>query len=39
MAEKMYLDKHKQEVTCMEFFDNWKLISGSMDGGVHIYNL
>lgn len=23
----------------MEFFENYKLISGSLDGGVHIYNL
>lgn len=39
MAERMYLDKHVESVTCMEFFENWKLVSGSADGGVHIYNL
>jgi WD40 repeat protein len=38
-AEKCYLDKHQKEVTELKFFENWKLISGSQDGGVHIYDI
>jgi WD40 repeat protein len=38
-AEKCYLDKHAKEVTQMGFFENWKLISGSLDGVVHIYDI
>lgn len=37
--EKFYLDKHLEGVTALQFFENYKLISGSEDGGVHIYNL
>lgn len=38
-TELCYLDKHPSVVNCMEFLENWRLISGSKDGSVHIYDL
>jgi hypothetical protein len=32
-------DKHQSAVTAIRFFDNWKVISGSSDGSVHIDNI
>ena len=37
--EKCYLDKHVKAVTRLGFLENWKLISGSQDGSVHLYNI
>lgn len=38
-TEKCYLDKHKLSVTCLSFYNEWYLISGSMDGTVNMYDL
>jgi len=38
-AEKQALDRHLSEVTQMEFFEDWRLITGSKDGGVNLYDL
>jgi WD40 repeat protein len=38
-TERCYLDKHQEQVNVVAFLEDWKLISGSRDGGVHIYNV
>ena len=36
---KSFLDKHKRSVTCIEFYEDWYLISGSKDGTINMYDL
>lgn len=36
---KCFLDKHRKAVTCIQFYDNWYVISGSVDGTVNMYDL
>ncbi|EAR92680.2 WD domain, G-beta repeat protein (macronuclear) [Tetrahymena thermophila SB210] len=37
--QKWALDRHTDEVTCIEFLENWRLVSGSKDGTVHLHDL
>ena len=37
--QKYVLDKHSDEVTALTFFEDWRLISGSKDGTVHLFDL
>lgn len=36
---KMNTDKQQGEITCLKFFEGWKLISGSSKGEVYIDNI
>jgi len=37
--QKFVLDKHLETVTVLSFFEDWRVISGSKDGTVHMYDL
>ena len=37
--QKFVLDKHRLSVTVVSFYEDWRLISGSKDGTVHLYDL
>ena len=37
--EHCYLDKHVGEVTHLNFYEDWTIVSGSSDGVIHIYSL
>ncbi len=37
--QKFVLDKHLETVTVLSFFEDWRVISGSKDGTVHLYDL
>jgi len=28
-----------QEITCLSFLENWRLVSGSKDGSVHLHDI
>lgn len=37
--EHGYFDKHTGEVTYIRFLEDWKVISGSSDGVIHVYDI
>ena len=39
LQEKFYLDKHQASVSQVLFCDDWRLVSGAMDGSIHIYDI
>ena len=37
--EKHYLEKHPAKVTCLAFFEDMVILSGSVDGRVNVSDL